>query len=243
MATTTEQKVYTCTRCGYFSAFKFNVVKHLKNVDPCPPKIQDIPREEVLKLFGRPEPLGQTVNCPLCNKTIVKACIARHKKTCQKSHGNISQQAIVNSTSKTNEPMETKNLQQTIQEQRQLIQYLTQENEALKARVVTVSFNFGDSSRDQHKEVKTNKNKQKIKHAVKVKVWDKYVGDTIGKAKCFCCQNIDITQHNFHCGHVQAEACGGTLHIDNLRPICGVCNNSMGTQNLMEFKEKYFGEK
>ena len=91
------------------------------------------------------------------------------------------------------------------------------------------------------KEVKVRKKRKKaIPKSVKIAVWNKNIGETIGKHKCMCCNVADITQMNFHCGHIIAEAKGGKVHVDNLLPICSKCNRSMGTQNLNEFKKKYF---
>ena len=90
-------------------------------------------------------------------------------------------------------------------------------------------------------EVKVRKKRKKaIPKSVKIAVWNKNIGETIGKHKCMCCNVADITQMNFHCGHIIAEAKGGKVHVDNLLPICSKCNRSMGTQNLKEFKKKYF---
>lgn len=83
------------------------------------------------------------------------------------------------------------------------------------------------------------KRKQSIPAAVKRIVWNKYIGETIGKSKCLCCKVTEITQLSFHCGHVIAEANGGTIEINNLRPICQNCNSSMRTMNMDEFINKY----
>jgi hypothetical protein len=94
---------------------------------------------------------------------------------------------------------------------------------------------------EKKKEVKVRKKRKKaIPKSVKIAVWNKNIGETIGKHKCMCCNVADITQMNFHCGHIIAEAKGGKVHVDNLLPICSKCNRSMGTQNLNEFKKKYF---
>jgi|SRR3972149_10179330 len=81
--------------------------------------------------------------------------------------------------------------------------------------------------------------KQKIPSAVRAKVWDTYVGISTGRDKCFCCDSEPITRTNFECGHVQAEKEGGKITIQNLRPICGNCNKSMGIVNMNDFMEKY----
>ena len=36
----------------------------------------------------------------------------------------------------------------------------------------------------------------------KIEVWYFHIGDIIGKTKCFCCNIKDITQLDFHCGHI-----------------------------------------
>jgi len=82
--------------------------------------------------------------------------------------------------------------------------------------------------------------KRRIPKTLKRAVWDTYVGVDKGTAPCLCCERTPIRQLEFHCGHVISEARGGTTTVDNMRPICAQCNLSMGTQNLFEFKAKYF---
>lgn len=59
-------------------------------------------------------------------------------------------------------------------------------------------------------------------------MWKKYIGEEIGKSKCYCCQSNDVTQMSFHAGHVVSEKDGGEISVENLRPICQNCNLSMG---------------
>ena len=47
-----------------------------------------------------------------------------------------------------------------------------------------------------------------------------------------------IEIRNFHCGHVVAESKGGQTILENLRPICGSCNSSMGTENMCDFVDR-----
>ena len=82
----------------------------------------------------------------------------------------------------------------------------------------------------------TKVKKKAIPKVMKDLCWSKYVGDTIGKTPCMCCETNQIKMNDFQCGHVIAEANGGTITVDNLRPICKACNVSMGTENLNEFK-------
>ena len=79
--------------------------------------------------------------------------------------------------------------------------------------------------------------KKAIPKTLKICVWNKYIGEDIGKTKCLCCKITDITQLKFHVGHIIAEANGGTLDIDNLKPICESCNKSMKTTNMDYFEQ------
>ncbi len=93
---------------------------------------------------------------------------------------------------------------------------------------------------EPEKETKGKKPKKKpIPVALKRNVWNKWIGEAIGKSKCMCCKLTEITMLNFACGHIVAEANGGELKLDNLKPICVSCNSSMGTQNMNTYIEKY----
>ena len=56
---------------------------------------------------------------------------------------------------------------------------------------------------------------------------------------CQCCNITTIAQMNFHCGHIISEFNGGKITIDNLIPLCQLCNSSMGKTNLNEFMEAH----
>jgi chromosome segregation ATPase len=88
-----------------------------------------------------------------------------------------------------------------------------------------------------NKEIKPKK--KAIPKTLKNKVWNKYIGIEIGQTKCLCCKLTDISQLNFHCGHIISEKDGGKITMENLKPICGSCNSSMGTMNMDEFILKY----
>ena len=82
--------------------------------------------------------------------------------------------------------------------------------------------------------------KKKIPAALRAAVWNTHVGEEFGRVPCPVCKTNNITQLNFNCGHVIAEANGGTASVENLLPICGTCNSSMGSMNLHKFTRKYF---
>lgn len=89
------------------------------------------------------------------------------------------------------------------------------------------------------KEEPNKKKKKPIPVALKRMVWNKWIGEALGKSKCLCCKLTEITMLNFSCGHIIAEANGGELKLDNLKPICGSCNSSMNTCNMNDFIKKY----
>jgi len=77
--------------------------------------------------------------------------------------------------------------------------------------------------------------KAKIPGALREQVWMTYCGDKLFRHKCLVswCENI-ITPFRFEVGHNLPESKGGTLDIDNLRPICANCNKSMGNRYTIE---------
>ncbi len=81
--------------------------------------------------------------------------------------------------------------------------------------------------------------KERIPQALRLATWAHWVGPGKSDTLCLCCACNTINCTNFAMGHVESEAHGGQLTIDNLRPICTVCNSSCGTQNLLEFMHKY----
>lgn len=85
---------------------------------------------------------------------------------------------------------------------------------------------------------KTRTKKERIPATVRNIVWVTHFEDS-KKGKCWLCRVEDISSANFECGHVISERNGGKVTVDNLRPICGFCNKSVGTMNMEDFKKKY----
>jgi 5-methylcytosine-specific restriction endonuclease McrA len=83
------------------------------------------------------------------------------------------------------------------------------------------------------------KKKKYISATLKRLVWNKWIGEDIGKAKCLCCNVTAITQLSFHAGHIIAESNGGETNVSNLKPICQNCNSSMGTKNMIDFMKSF----
>lgn len=79
--------------------------------------------------------------------------------------------------------------------------------------------------------------KKTIPKTLKNDVWDEHIGREKGIGECFTCHK-EIDSKFFECGHVIAEVDGGDNTISNLRPVCSLCNKSMGKTNMNDFKDK-----
>jgi 5-methylcytosine-specific restriction endonuclease McrA len=87
--------------------------------------------------------------------------------------------------------------------------------------------------------IEKKNSKKQIPKAVKSHIWDHYIGRHINEHRCLCCKKAYIRNTDFVTGHVISEANGGTLEINNLRPICAVCNNGMGQMNMVDYVKTY----
>ncbi len=97
-----------------------------------------------------------------------------------------------------------------------------------------------NKTQDDNKETKTlKKKKEKIPAAVRKIVWNTYIGKDKTIGNCLCCDAEEISNTNFECGHIKSEKNGGEITIENLRPICGHCNKSIGGNNMDEFMDRY----
>jgi 5-methylcytosine-specific restriction endonuclease McrA len=148
----------------------------------------------------------------------------------------------------TNENKVIENKISTIEElekQRQEIELKMKEEIERQKRIDEELKRLAEEDRKQAEEQKkkekeeAKKKKQSIPKQVRVIVWNHYIGEDIIKHKCLCCKKVTITNTNFDVGHVLSEKNGGTHEINNLRPICGACNHSMGSENMVDFVVKY----
>lgn len=74
--------------------------------------------------------------------------------------------------------------------------------------------------------------------AVRKKCWSiKFLEEYWGICEV-CSSKINVD--NFHTGHIQSVKDGGSNNISNLVPVCSLCNLSMSSMNLYEFKKTYF---
>ncbi len=72
--------------------------------------------------------------------------------------------------------------------------------------------------------------KKTIPKAVREQLWIRDMGKNFqGKCKTSWCQTV-ITLFDFQCGHNIPESKGGETTLENLVPICSLCNTSMGNK-------------
>jgi len=106
--------------------------------------------------------------------------------------------------------------------------------------VTSVKTSVKPSVNNEKSETTKNPTRKKnIPKSLKRQVWDYWIGADLGTALCLCCKYQVIRQIEFHCGHVLAEANGGKLSVENLRPICAQCNLSMGKKDFKTFAQMF----
>lgn len=75
----------------------------------------------------------------------------------------------------------------------------------------------------------------KIKKPLRRAVWRKRNTDSI-VGICYAC-NQSLHYDNFECGHIVSVFSGGPTTVENLEPVCRMCNADMGIEHLEEFKK------
>jgi hypothetical protein len=122
---------------------------------------------------------------------------------------------------------------------------IVSQNQKVLNSVLEICKNFRIDKKDISKVskpsvTKSNKNKPSptIPLSIRKQVWRVHNGN-VGSSGCFVCNNV-ITALEYECGHIIPRSKGGENTIDNLLPICGICNKSMSDTHLFEYVEKHF---
>ena len=108
-------------------------------------------------------------------------------------------------------------------------------NENIDTKRIGKTFAINNSEKVKEiKEVKEVK-RQVIPANVRKEVWNTYVGAKDVGA-CFCCDaEISDSKSSWHCGHILSDKYGGNAEVNNLRPICVLCNTSMGAMHMYRY--------
>lgn len=76
---------YVCVRCGYQSASKGNLVRHLQATRQCVAKVKDVDRDEQLKILTYRERPDKLYECTHCGaKYNHMSSLSKHKHVCKK---------------------------------------------------------------------------------------------------------------------------------------------------------------
>ena len=84
------------------------------------------------------------------------------------------------------------------------------------------------------------KRRRPIPKAKRRAIWIKHMGTHIFTARCLSCGSTPIDPFSFESGHIIAHSKGGSDSIDNLVPICSICNRDMGTMDMRLYMRKQF---
>jgi hypothetical protein len=82
------------------------------------------------------------------------------------------------------------------------------------------------------------KRRKTFPKTMRMMLWSKYFPDNTMLGKCSCCQS-QVDYNLFELGHIISVLNGGTNTLENLVPICGMCNKSCGGKNLTDFCTDY----
>ena len=107
--------------------------------------------------------------------------------------------------------------------------------EIIKAKLGVPQKNIALATTDTH----TDQTRKTIPKKIRGEAWIKQFGDST-KGSCYCCKVEFGIFDNWHAGHIIAHSNGGKDTADNLRPVCGSCNQSMGTENMDAFKARCY---
>jgi len=78
-----------------------------------------------------------------------------------------------------------------------------------------------------------------IPRKIRGEAWKLQFGNSV-KGSCYCCKKEFDVFDDWHAGHIVSSSNGGPDTANNLRPVCGSCNLSMGTYNMDDFKARYY---
>ena len=107
-----------------------------------------------------------------------------------------------------------------------------------KEKQEKIAFIDDDTNSQPESTPESKYHKEIIPKTVKNALWINYYKDQ-REGKCMCCRRETISIFNFHCGHIKAEASGGKTTLDNLIPLCMLCNCSIQKMDVYKFIAKY----
>jgi hypothetical protein len=230
-----------CAFCGKKYSNKSNVIFHIKNNCEKMQKITEA-KDKVIKLKNEEEKIKlkqkETENKKLKFLEEELLELRKTEKETIKENKKLKEEILNLKNGYFELKTEFLNMKKELVDDRfNKLKYNFIETKEIKKSLDPVESSFSIVENVENVE-KTTKSKKKIPPNFRMLVWDKNIGLDKGKHLCLCCKKREISQMDFHCGHIISEAKGGKLHIDNFLPICAVCNYSMGSENLYDHQQK-----
>jgi len=231
-----KKSEFQCTICKKYYATHQSLCNHTKNIHGLTPTGKLAKNKKIKIISGnnksvkieenniKPIDTINKYNCNYCDNAYkYKQSRTKHLKTCQGktilTTINELEKRIIELTSKNN------NLEKKLNDINKIPQTENIIIENTEANTTNIKI----------------KNKKHVPKLLKNQSWDVYIGKEKGVGNCFCC-NTEIDSKHFECGHVIPISKGGPDTIENLRPICSLCNRSMGSKNMAEFMKKYLNK-
>ena len=81
-------------------------------------------------------------------------------------------------------------------------------------------------------------NRKTIPKTIRNNLWINTFGKDRALGECYVCEK-EIHISEFEAGHIIPVSKGGSNDISNLKPVCSICNKSVKTDNLEDFKRNY----
>jgi hypothetical protein len=214
----------TCPHCDYKSTRQYNVNRHMVRKHT----VQNV--QNVCSTVQNVSSLSKHM-CTKCHKDFIYNCrLLRHTKTCKGSIDSTScpycNKVLANRSSKC-QHLKTCKVK------------LEKDAQAL-VPVTTTDTQSSACSFIEQMDNNTITKRRKVTASLKKNIWLKCNG-TQFESKCHIawCKNI-ITPFSFEAGHNIPHSKGGDISIDNLFPICGCCNKSMGNKYTIDEYSRAF---
>jgi len=208
-----------CEKCGKEFSKPFLLKRHLQRKTPCDPIIKNT------------DPTG--ITCHHCGRSFTKKpALSRH------IHHSCKIAAL-----KRDEPQEPKSLHESTEKINEMFAKQDERMDKQRAKIDELLDNLNTLT-NMVMRLSLGKpavpKRKTIPLPLREAVWRKVYSTSI-EGTCTICRQNTISIMNFECGHNKAAALGGTATLDNLEPICGPCNKSMGIIDMDEFKNLLYG--
>lgn len=214
-------KKFECEKCGANFTTRQNLLKHGERKTPCSPIVVDV------------EETGY--QCKNCGRSFKQATnMYRHmRKNCKMRPGERAEEFKIRVYQ-----LQEKEKKEILNELQEVKAELKELRTEVKGKTSIDFVKSLENEGAQQTNVSSPSSK-KIPAALRVAVWNAYIGAKMGESLCFCCGLEPVLRSNYECGHIRSRAKGGPDRLENLRPVCSTCNKSMGTKNMIEFADKY----